>query len=113
MTTFPIEAVETRAFTDQKPGTSGLRKKTKVFMQQHYTENFIQATLDSIPSGAEGATLVVGGDGRYYLKEAIQKIISISCGNKVSFSSYALLGGQLFFVNFARLLIGAFLLKKN
>lgn len=79
-----IKRVQTAPFRDQKPGTSGLRKKVNVFQQLHYTENFIQAILSAIPSkGAQGATLVVGGDGRYFCKEATQLIISICAGNGV------------------------------
>ncbi|KAJ3298904.1 Phosphoglucomutase-2 [Borealophlyctis nickersoniae] len=63
---------------------SGLRKRVKVFEQANYTENFVQAILSAMPEGPKGATLVVGGDGRYFLKEAIQKIIRIAAGNKVS-----------------------------
>ncbi|KAJ3252677.1 Phosphoglucomutase-2 [Boothiomyces macroporosus] len=77
-----IVKVSTTAYDDQKPGTSGLRKRVKVFQQKGYTENFIQAIMESIP--AEGATLVVGGDGRYYSKDAINIIIKIAAGNKVS-----------------------------
>ncbi|KAI9103066.1 hypothetical protein DFS34DRAFT_576799 [Phlyctochytrium arcticum] len=77
--------IPTKPFEGQKPGTSGLRKRVKVFEQEHYTENFVQAILSAIPDGgAPGATLVVGGDGRYFLKEAIQKIIRIAAGNKVA-----------------------------
>ncbi|KAI8873482.1 phosphoglucomutase 2 [Ramicandelaber brevisporus] len=82
----PVVKVETSPFSDQKPGTSGLRKRVKVFEQPHYTENFIQSILDSIPSGAsaaKGTTLVVGGDGRYFVKPCIQKIIAIAAGNGV------------------------------
>ncbi|KAJ3070619.1 Phosphoglucomutase-2 [Podochytrium sp. JEL0797] len=84
MTTLSITSVATTPFADQKPGTSGLRKKVKVFQQAHYTENFIQAMLSAIPTGAEGATLVVGGDGRFFGNEATQLIIKIAAGNKVS-----------------------------
>ncbi|KAI0232628.1 hypothetical protein L0F63_004832 [Massospora cicadina] len=85
MSTFNISTVETQIYDGQKPGTSGLRKRVKVFQQPHYTENFIQAILDAMPSpGANSATLVVGGDGRYFGKEACQKIIRIAAGNKVS-----------------------------
>lgn len=80
--TFPIDHIPTTPFQDQKPGTSGLRKRVKQFQQPNYTENFIQAILDAIPCA--DATLVVGGDGRYYMKEAIQKIIKIAAGNKVN-----------------------------
>lgn len=75
--------VETQPFSGQKPGTSGLRKKVTVFQQEHYTENFIQAIMDSIPEGCTGATLVIGGDGRYFNSEVIQKIIQIGCANGV------------------------------
>ncbi|SCV01601.1 LAME_0G17282g1_1 [Lachancea meyersii CBS 8951] len=79
-----IEVVATKAFRDQKPGTSGLRKKTKVFMNEpHYTENFIQAILEAIPEGCTNATLVVGGDGRFYNSEVMQLIAAISAANGV------------------------------
>ncbi|KAH9457969.1 hypothetical protein H4Q26_007331 [Puccinia striiformis f. sp. tritici PST-130] len=79
-----IQEVSTTAFNDQKPGTSGLRKRVKVFEQANYTENFIQAILDGMPEpGAKGSTLVVGGDGRYYSPECIQKIIKLAAGNQV------------------------------
>ncbi|KNE96957.1 phosphoglucomutase [Puccinia striiformis f. sp. tritici PST-78] len=79
-----IQEVSTTAFNDQKPGTSGLRKRVKVFEQPNYTENFIQAILDGMPEpGAKGSTLVVGGDGRYYSPECIQKIIKLAAGNQV------------------------------
>ncbi|KAJ3211320.1 Phosphoglucomutase-2 [Dinochytrium kinnereticum] len=78
------QQVTTNAYQDQKPGTSGLRKRVKVFQQKNYTENFVQAILSAIPGGAAGSTLVVGGDGRYYGKEAIGIIIRLAAGNKVS-----------------------------
>jgi len=78
-----IKAISTSAFSDQRPGTSGLRKRVKVFTQPHYTENFVQSILDSIPEGAPGSTLVVGGDGRYFSREAVQIIAKIAAGNKV------------------------------
>jgi phosphoglucomutase len=80
--------IKTTAYQDQKPGTSGLRKRVTVFQQPNYTQNFIQAILSAIPTGATGATIVVGGDGRYYSKEAIQIIIQLAAGNKVFFLSY-------------------------
>ncbi|WP_299869976.1 alpha-D-glucose phosphate-specific phosphoglucomutase [uncultured Hoeflea sp.] len=67
-------------FPDQKPGTSGLRKKVPVFQQPGYTEAFIQSVFDSL-SGFEGATLVIGGDGRYYNREVIQTAIRMAAGN--------------------------------
>ncbi|KAG4082976.1 hypothetical protein H8356DRAFT_968804 [Neocallimastix lanati (nom. inval.)] len=78
---FNITTVQTKNYEGQKPGTSGLRKKVTVFQQEHYTENFIQATLDSV--NAAGFTLVVGGDGRYYGKEVIQLIAKIGAANNV------------------------------
>ncbi|CCE89553.1 uncharacterized protein TDEL_0A02210 [Torulaspora delbrueckii] len=79
-----VETVATKPYGDQKPGTSGLRKKTKVFMEKpHYTENFIQSILDAIPEGSKDATLVVGGDGRYYNDKILQIIASISAANGV------------------------------
>ncbi|WPK25400.1 hypothetical protein PUMCH_002713 [Australozyma saopauloensis] len=76
-------SVATTAFQDQKPGTSGLRKKVVVFQQPNYTENFIQAILEAIPEGVEGSTLVVGGDGRYYNDQVIQLIVQIAAANGV------------------------------
>jgi phosphoglucomutase len=78
-----ITSVPTTPFKDQKPGTSGLRKKVAVFKQDHYTENFIQAILDAIPEGAKDSTLVIGGDGRYYNDVVIQLIAKISAANGV------------------------------
>ncbi|KAI5479445.1 hypothetical protein MNV49_003589 [Pseudohyphozyma bogoriensis] len=80
---YPVKEIPTTPYDDQKPGTSGLRKKVVVFQKENYTENFIQAILDAIPTGAQGATLVVGGDGRYWSPETIQKIIKIAAGNGV------------------------------
>ncbi len=76
-----MKTVETKAFSDQKPGTSGLRKKVSVYQQPHYLENYIQATFNAIK--AKGKTLVIGGDGRYYSFEAIQTIIKIAAANGV------------------------------
>ena len=78
-----VSTVPTKPYQDQKPGTSGLRKKVQVFQQAHYTENFIQAILDSIPEGKQGATLVVGGDGRYYNDVVIDIIFKIAAANGV------------------------------
>lgn len=75
--------VPTTPYSDQKPGTSGLRKKVKVFQQEHYTENFIQCIFDALGTKAHNSTLIVGGDGRYYLKEAISHIIRIAAANQV------------------------------
>ena len=59
-----VQTVSTTPFGDQKPGTSGLRKRVKVFQQEHYTENFIQAILDAIPEGANRGGLRIGSEGR-------------------------------------------------
>ncbi len=75
-----IQTVPTQAFLDQKPGTSGLRKKVKLFQQPHYLENFVQSIFDTLTIEA-GATLTVGGDGRYYNKTAIQTIIKMAAAN--------------------------------
>jgi phosphoglucomutase len=75
-----IRTVPTKPYTDQKPGTSGLRKKVPVFQQEHYAENFIQSIFDAL-EGFEGKTLVIGGDGRYYNREVIQKAIRIAVAN--------------------------------
>ncbi|KAF9889009.1 Phosphoglucomutase-2 [Aspergillus nanangensis] len=73
-----LQTVSLQPFTDQKPGTSGLRKKVKVFQQPNYSESFITSILHSIPEGADNAFLVIGGDGRYYNPEVVQKIAKIS-----------------------------------
>ncbi|NOS94792.1 MAG: alpha-D-glucose phosphate-specific phosphoglucomutase [Methylotenera sp.] len=75
-----ITTIPTQPFNDQKPGTSGLRKKVKVFQQPHYLENFVQSFFDTLAVPA-GATLVVGGDGRYYNRHAIQTIIQMAAAN--------------------------------
>ena len=75
-----IETVATTPFDGQKPGTSGLRKKVPVFQQRHYAENFIQSIFDA-QDGFAGATLVIGGDGRYYNKEVVQIAIRMAAAN--------------------------------
>ncbi|MEQ1950789.1 alpha-D-glucose phosphate-specific phosphoglucomutase [Mesorhizobium sp. CN2-181] len=75
-----IRSVETTPFTDQKPGTSGLRKKVPVFQQKNYAENFIQSVFDAL-EGFAGKTLVIGGDGRFYNREVIQKAIAMAAAN--------------------------------
>ncbi|XP_064546347.1 phosphoglucomutase [Drosophila montana] len=79
-----VETVQTTPYEGQKPGTSGLRKKVKVFTQPNYTENFVQCTLDANGAALAGSTLVVGGDGRYYCKEAAELIVRIAAANGVA-----------------------------
>ena len=61
-----IKTIKTTPFDDQNPGTSGLRKKVKIFQQQNYLENFVQSIFDSLED-ITGQTLVLGGDGRYFI----------------------------------------------
>jgi phosphoglucomutase len=79
----PVQSFPTQAFKDQKPGTSGLRKKVRVFQQPHYLENFVQAIFDT-QSALKGGTLVLGGDGRFYNREAIQIILRMAAANGVA-----------------------------
>ncbi|MBL8582514.1 MAG: alpha-D-glucose phosphate-specific phosphoglucomutase, partial [Rhizobiaceae bacterium] len=74
------QTVATTPYGDQKPGTSGLRKKVPVFQQKNYAENFIQSVFDSL-EGFAGKTLVIGGDGRFYNREVIQKAIAMAAAN--------------------------------
>ncbi len=75
-----IRTVSTTPYTDQKPGTSGLRKKVKVFQQANYAENFVQSVFDVV-DGKAGATLVIGGDGRFLNREVIQVAIRMAAAN--------------------------------
>jgi phosphoglucomutase len=77
-----IRTVPTKPFTDQNPGTSGLRKRVSVFQQPGYLENFVQAVFDSA-NLPRGATLVVGGDGRYFNRQAIQTVLRMAAANGV------------------------------
>jgi phosphoglucomutase len=73
--------IPTRPFANQRPGTSGLRQAVTVFQQRHYLENFIQAVLDCLP--ADRQVLIVGGDGRFYNRQAIQTILKLAAANGV------------------------------
>ena len=74
-----LHTVPTQPIAGQKPGTSGLRKKTRVFMGRHYLENVVQAVLDV--AGAGGRTFVLGGDGRYFNDRAAQVILRMAAAN--------------------------------
>ncbi len=80
-----IETVNTIPFKDQRPGTSGLRKKTRVFLQPHYLENFIQSVFDAVreETGEDFSRemLLVGGDGRYHNRAAVQTILKMAAAN--------------------------------
>ena len=75
-----VSTVATTPFNDQKPGTSGLRKRVLTFQQPHYLENFVQSIFDTV-AAPPGATLALGGDGRYYNREAIQIILKMAAAN--------------------------------
>ena len=75
-----IRTIATTPYDDQRPGTSGLRKKVPHFQQPRYVENFVQSILDA-NGGLAGETLVIGGDGRFFNREAIQRALKIAAGN--------------------------------
>ena len=75
-----IQTIKTAPIDGQKPGTSGLRKKTRVFMGPHYLENYVQSIFDGI-GGVVGKTLVLGGDGRYFNDRAAQVILRMAAAN--------------------------------
>ncbi|MEA1888940.1 MAG: alpha-D-glucose phosphate-specific phosphoglucomutase [Pseudomonadota bacterium] len=77
-----IQNITSTPYSDQKPGTSGLRKKVSVFQQQHYLENFVQSIFN-VATDLKGQRLILGGDGRYYNKQAIQIILKIAAANGV------------------------------
>ncbi|WP_299288220.1 alpha-D-glucose phosphate-specific phosphoglucomutase [uncultured Tateyamaria sp.] len=79
----PMQTVRTHPIDGQKPGTSGLRKKTAIFMRPHFLENYVQATFDGI-GGVAGKTLVIGGDGRYFNDRAIQVILRMAAANEAA-----------------------------
>jgi phosphoglucomutase len=75
-----IEIIKTKPYDGQKPGTSGLRKKVSVFEQPNYAENFIQSIFDVLDD-KQGATLVIGGDGRYHNREVVEIAIRMAAAN--------------------------------
>ena len=79
-----INTISTKPIAGQKPGTSGLRKKTPVFMGHHYLENFVQAIFDvvgTVDGRGAGKTFVLGGDGRYFNVQAAQVILRMAAAN--------------------------------
>lgn len=81
-----IQVVKTSPYDGQKPGTSGLRKKTTEAQQPHYIENFVQSIFSAIWTSDDLSTpnlLVVGGDGRYYNDIACKKILKIACAHNI------------------------------
>jgi phosphoglucomutase len=76
-----VKQVPTKPYEGQKTGTSGLRKKTKVFMQENYLANWVQSTFNALGGEIKGKTLALGGDGRYFNKQAAQIIIKLAAGN--------------------------------
>lgn len=79
----PIRHIAISPFPDQRPGTSGLRKRVTVFQQPHYLESFVEAILEGAPV-APGSTIVVGGDGRFLNREAIQVILRLAAAHGVA-----------------------------
>ena len=75
-----IKVSLTVPFADQKPGTSGLRKSSKEFEKPHYLESFIEAVFQTLP-GVQGGTLVLGGDGRYGNRRAIDVILRMAAAH--------------------------------
>ena len=79
-----LRTIPTQPISGQKPGTSGLRKKTRVFMQPHYLQNFVQAMFDVVGvrnDKGEGKTFVLGGDGRYFNDQAAQIILAMAAAS--------------------------------
>lgn len=81
--TSSVRSVATRPIDGQRPGTSGLRKRTRDFQSAHYLENFVQSLFDTVLSSASGTTLVLGGDGRFWNREAAQIILRMAAANGV------------------------------
>lgn len=78
-----VEEIPTQPFSDQKPGTAGLRKQVRIFQQPRYLENFLQAVFDCVPP-LKGSILVIGGDGRFYNRQAIATAVSMAAANGIS-----------------------------
>ncbi|WP_020648341.1 alpha-D-glucose phosphate-specific phosphoglucomutase [Solimonas variicoloris] len=78
-----IRDIQTKPYLDQKAGTAGLRKKVAVFQQPHYLENYLQSIFDCVPE-LRGGTLVIGGDGRYHNRAAIQTTAAIAAANGIA-----------------------------
>ena len=78
-----VETVPCTAYEDQKPGTSGLRKSVRHFQQPDYLQTFVQAIFNAVPE-LRGGLLVLGGDGRYFNREAIQVILRMAAANGVA-----------------------------
>ena len=83
------QTISTKPYSDQKPGTSGLRKKVSHFQQQNYLENFVQSIFNN-SKALKGKLLVLGGDGRFYNDKAIQIILKMAAANSIN----RVLGGQ-------------------
>lgn len=79
----PVRELPTKPYHDQKSGTAGLRKKVAVFQQPHYLENYLQSIFDCVPE-LKGNTLIIGGDGRYHNRDAIQTAASLAAANGVA-----------------------------
>ena len=75
-----VLTMPTRPYDDQRPGTSGLRKPVAIFRQPHYLENYLQAIFETVGGGAN-RTLVIGGDGRFFNREAIQTASRMAAAN--------------------------------
>ncbi|MBI2382893.1 MAG: alpha-D-glucose phosphate-specific phosphoglucomutase [Gammaproteobacteria bacterium] len=79
----PMREIATKPYPDQRSGTAGLRKRVAVFQQPHYLENFLQSVFDSVPE-LRGHTLVIGGDGRYFNRQAIATAVAMAAANGVA-----------------------------
>src|SRR3546814_19671901 len=78
-----VTIVATTPIEGQQPGTSGLRKQTRVFMQPNFLENYVQSIFEAI-GGVAGKTLTHGGDGRYFNHRAIKTILKMAAANRAT-----------------------------